>query len=218
MGAVTAKEKTLLSYAGRFLLLLILPFVLGAWVFPHTQSMDGQMLRSPHESVSGVEVSYSFTHSGMDITVPQRVNAIFPLADYLSFPPLVMHSQPMLCFQDNDSYLIFQDGGKLDPDFIWLVDFNNKTQLVVPPYGTNCTPADTGGQNAYKWYAKIVIPTNDPRFKGNVTFVPQTLTYPRIIMDFGLLQGLIMIPVCYLFIWYPAAGIWKKLHKGFLEQ
>ena len=54
--------------------------------------------------------------------------------------------------------------------------------------------------------------------KGNVVFDPETATYPREVMDYGFLQGLVMIPVFYLFIFYPAAGIWKKIHKGLLEQ
>lgn len=205
-------------YAMRIFLLILLPFLLGAFVLPHTQAMDGQLLKSPNEAISGEEISYSFTHSGNDITVPQKVNAIFPLADYLNFPPLVNHYQPELCFEDNDSFLVLPDGSKFDPEFAWLVNFNNRTELVVAPDGVNCTPAASDGPNDYRWYAQMVLPLNDSRFKGNLTFVPQTRTYPRIIMDYGLLQGLVLIPVAFLFVWYPAAGIWKKLHKGMHEQ
>ncbi len=204
------------DYAGRLLLLVILPFALGAFVFPHTQAIDGQPLSSPQESVSGLEVSYSFSNS--DIHIPARVNAVFPLAEYLGFPPLVNHGSSQLCFQDNDSYMVLPDGSRFDPSFVWTVFLNNRTEIMVGPYGTNCTPADLAGRNSYKWYASLALPLNDSRFKGNLTFVPQTSTYARVMMDYGLLQGLIMIPVCYLFIWYPGAGIWKKLHKGILEQ
>jgi len=205
-------------YAARFALLILFPFILGAFVFPHTQYMAGQMLNSPTETRSGDEITYSFSHSNNDIMVPSRVNAIFPLSDYLSFPPLVSHNAPQLCFQDNDSYLILSDGTTFDPEFSWIVNFNNQTALLVGPEGVNCTDTNLDGNNDYKWYARLVLPNNDSRFKGNLTFVPQTLTYPRATMDFGLLQGLIMIPVCYLFLWYPGIGIWKKLHKGIGEQ
>jgi hypothetical protein len=212
------KIRTWANFCARAILLIMIPFILGTIVFPHTQNMDGQLLRSPQESRNAEEIAYSFSHSGNDISVPQRVNAIFPLADYLDFAPLVSHSNPFLCFQDNDSYLILADGTKYDPEFAWTVDLNNKTRLIVLPDTINCTAIQLNGSNDYKWYVNVALPTNDPRFKGNLTFVPQTMTYPRIIMDYGLLQGLIMIPVCYLFVWYPAAGIWKKIHKGILEQ
>jgi hypothetical protein len=215
-GGMTTRDYV--TYAARFAILILLPFMLGAFVFPHTQDMSGQMLRSPSETKSGDEITYSFSHSNNDITVPSRVNAIFPLSDYLSFPPLVSHSAPQLCFQDNDSYLLLSDGTTFDPEFSWVVNFNNQTAVLVVPEGTNCTNTNQNGSNDYRWYVKMALPNNDSRFKGNLTFVPQTLTYPRITMDFGLLQGLIMIPVCYLFVWYPAAGIWKKLHKGIREQ
>jgi hypothetical protein len=206
------------GYAARFFLLIMLPFALGAFILPHTQPVDGQMLNSPSEAVNGADISYSFRHSGNDIMVPQKVNAVFPLADYLSFPPLVNHYQPELCFEDNDSFLILGDGSKFDPEFAWIVNFNNRTDLIVTPDGVNCTQASTDGPNDYRWYAQMALPLNDSRFKGNLTFVPQTMTYPRIIMDYGLLQGLVLIPVSFLFVWYPAAGIWKKLHRGILEQ
>ena len=53
---------------------------------------------------------------------------------------------------------------------------------------------------------------------GTITFVPQTATYPRMEMDYGLLQGLVFIPVAYLFIWYPAAGIIRKIREGLHAQ
>lgn len=207
-----------LRYTVRIFLLILLPFVLGAFILPHTQDMEGQMLKSPTEASTGAEISYSFRHSENDIAVPQKVNAIFPLADYLNFPPLVNHYQPELCFEDNESFLILADGERYDPEFEWVVNFNNQTEVTVAPDSVSCTPLSANGPNDYRWYARMVLPLNDSRFKGNVTFVPQTMTYPQITMDYGLLQGLVLIPVVFLFVWYPAAGIWKKMHRGMLEQ
>ncbi len=210
-------SKELPNFILRAILLIFIPFILGAAIFPHMQEMDGQLLSSPQESSNADVIVYSFTHPSSDMMVPQKVNAIFPLADYLDFPPLISHSSTQLCFQDNDSYLVLSDGTKYDPEFTWTVDLNNMT-LTVAPDSINCTPIDFNKSNDYKWYVNMALPLKDPRFTGNLTFVPETMTYPMITMNYGLLQGLIMIPVCYLFIWYPAAGIWKKLHKGLLEQ
>ncbi len=212
---MTTKE--LAKLCARAVLLIFIPFILGTIVFPHTQDMDGQALSSPQESSNADVIVYSFTHPTSDMLIPQKVNAIFPLADYLDFPPMVSHSSPQLCFQDNDSYLMLSDGTKYDPEFTWTVEFNNMTILVAPD-STNCTSIDFNKSNDYKWYVNMVLPLKDPRFTGNLTFVPETMTYPKITMNYGLLQGLIMIPVCYLFIWYPAAGILKKIHGGLLEQ
>lgn len=212
------RTKEYMPYVARAFILLLIPFMLGALVLPHTQVVNGTLLGSPQESELGDQISYSFNHTGSDIAVASNVNAIFPLANYLDFQPFVSHGSPELCFQDNDSYLVLTDGSKFQPDFFWIVDFNNETELIVHPDGTNCTSVLTGQDNNYKWFASMAIPNNDSRFQGNITFVPVTLTYPRAMVNYGLLQGLVMIPVCYLFLWYPSAGIWKKLHKGLLEQ
>jgi len=210
-------SKESVDFLLRAILLIFIPFILGALVFPHTQEMDGQALSSPRESSNADVIVYSFTHPSSDMLVPSKVNAVFPLADYLDFPPMVSHSGTQLCFQDNDSYLVLSDGTKYDPEFNWTVDINNMT-LMVAPDSINCTAIDFNKSNDYKWYVNMALPLKDPRFTGNLTFVPETTTYPMITMNYGLLQGLIMIPVCYLFIWYPAAGILKKIHKGLLEQ
>ncbi len=214
-----APAQTYANYAARAFLLIIFPFIIGAYFLPHTQYMDGQVLDSPQELRNSDELAYSFSSAAEEMSVPSKVNAIFPLADYLNFEPLVSHGQTELCYQDNDSYLVLGDGSLFDPEFSWLVEMdNNRTSLTVEPEGTNCTAVEDWNSTRYKWYARMELPTDDPRFRGNVTFVPQTRTYPRVPMDFGLLQGLVMIPVAYLFVWYPAAGIWKKVHKGILEQ
>jgi len=207
-----------IAYLYRMAVLVMLPFLFGAFVLQHSQMMYGQMLNSPQEIRNTDDISYSFSHNGSDLAVPTSVNSIFPLANYLGFAPFVNHYSPEICFQDNDSYVLLSDGTRYDPEFSWTVDFNNKTALHVEPDSMNCTEAKEQGTAEFRWYVTMAIPSNDSRFRGNVTFVPQTIAFPRMTMDYGLLQGLVMIPVCYLFLWYPAAGIWKKIHKGLLEQ
>jgi len=209
-----------LTHIFRFALLVLLPFLLGLWMLPHTIYTNGQMLGAPNESQSGAPstLSYSFIHSSSEIDVPQRVNAIFPLADYLDFPPFVSHSNPFMCFQDSGSYVILQNGTRINPVFDWNVYFGTNVVLVVPKNSTKCAAIVPGQNSTYKWVAKLKVDLSDQNLSENLTFVPKTTTYPQFVMDYGLLQGLVLIPVCYLFIWYPAAGIWKKVHNGLDEQ
>ena len=58
----------------------------------------------------------------------------------------------------------------------------------------------------------------DSNVSGVATFVPQTTAYTSMTMDYGILQGLAMIPVAYLLVWYPLAGIKKKILDGIWEQ
>ncbi len=207
-------------HAFRFCILVLLPFIFGFWVLPHITYANGQVLAAPSQNQSGASqsVTYTFTQSNSTSPVPQSVNAIFPLADYLDFPPFVSHSDPLICFQDQGSYVILPDGSNMTPNFDWDVLFGNSTQLDVPANSVKCARAVPGQANSYIWHAKLDINLGDQNLTSNLTFVPKTTTYPRFVMDYGLLQGLVMIPVCYLFIWYPAAGIWKKIHKGMGEQ
>jgi len=208
------------KHVARFAILMLLPFLTGFWLIPHTTYMAGQMLDAPNANQSGGSPSlyYTFTHSSSDMALPQRVNAVFPLADYLDFPPFVSHRDPLICFQDTGSYVILPNGTSVSPDFDWDVYFGNSTILDVPKNSMNCTATKTGQNTTYAWHAKLDINLSGQNLSNNITFVPKTTTYPEFVMDYGLLQGLVMIPVCYLFIWYPAAGIWKKLHKGLGEQ
>jgi len=207
-------------HALRFALLVLLPFLVGAVVLPHVTYASGQLLGAPSEnqSPSQTTVSYMFTHNVDNFSLPSRVNAVFPLADYLDFPPFVTHSDPLICFQDTGSYVILPNGTTISPDFDWDVYFGGGVYLDVPKNSVNCTATRPGLNNTYKWLAKLDINLSGQDLSQNMTFIPRTTTYPEFVMDYGLLQGLVMIPVCYLFIWYPAAGIWKKLHRGMGEQ
>jgi hypothetical protein len=208
------------KHFARFGILVLLPFLTGFWLIPHTAYTNGQLLGAPSENMSGGSstVSYTFTHSSTDMTLPSRVNAIFPLADYLDFPPFVTHRDPLICFQDTGSYVILPNGTTVSPNFDWDVYFGSSTILDVPKNSVNCTVTKAGESNSYKWQAKLDINLGEQNLTQNMTFVPKTTTYPEFVMDYGLLQGLVLIPVCYLFIWYPAAGIWKKMHMGMIEQ
>jgi len=207
-------------HAYRFCILVMLPFLVGLWVLPHTTYADGQLLGTPDQNQSGSSqsVTYTFTHNSSAASLPESIDEVFPLADYLDFPPFVSHTGPLICFQDEGSYVILPDGSNFTPNFDWDVQFGNSTTLDIPPNSFKCARTVPGQTNSYQWYARMDIDMADQNLTSNLTFVPKTTTYPRFVIDYGLLQGLVMIPVCYLFIWYPAAGIWKKVHKGLGEQ
>ncbi|VVC02707.1 Uncharacterised protein [Candidatus Bilamarchaeum dharawalense] len=206
-------------YTYRIFLLIILPLLVGYFVLPHTQVIDGTPLDAPVANPNDPtqNISYSFAHSNEEVVGNQRISTLFPLAGYLDFPPFVSHSDPMICFQDEGSYLTVNQSNQ-PPDVRWDVILNNQDKLTVKTYSTNCTHTKSDQNLSYGWYASIKLPPDINLSASNVTFTPKTKTYPRIIMDYGLLQGLILIPVAYLFIWYPAAGILRKIKKGFEEQ
>ena len=207
------------AHAYRIFLLVILPVLVGYFALPHTQTVDGMPLNAPSANPSAISNSmvYSFQTSA-EMVESQKITTLFPLAGYLDFPPFVTHNGPLLCFEDNGSYLSFSNGTNQTPDFEWNVTLNNESAVRVGPNSYNCTAAKAGQDNNYNWYARINLPRGLNLSEVNVTFIPVTKTYPRIVMDYGLLQGLVLIPVAYLFIWYPAAGIIRKIKKGMEEQ
>jgi hypothetical protein len=207
-----------LIYAMRIAVLVLLPFLVGALLLPHSQPMTGQELRAPNETASGGlnSVTYAFVHDSGSAQVSQRISSIFPLAEYLDFPPFVSHANPEICFEDSGSYVILPDNSTTVPDYQWHVLFNNATTLGVGPYSLNCTPIALGKEYAYSW--KLQVNRIDSNVSGVATFVPKTDAYTRMTMDYGMLQGLAMIPVAFLLVWYPAAGIKKKILDGFEAQ
>jgi len=205
------------TYALRIAVLVLLPFLVGAFLLPHTQPLTGQELRAPNETASGLNsITYAFVHDASNAAVSRRISSIFPLAEYLDFPPFASHTNPAICFEDKGSYVMLPDNSTAVPSFQWHVLFNNATTLAVNPNSLNCTPIALGKEYEYSW--TLQVGSVDSNVSGIATFVPQTDAYTTITVDYGMLQGLVMIPVAYLLIWYPAAGIRKKILEGFEAQ
>ena len=208
-----------LKLAARFLLLLALPFLLGLYVFPHAQYVDGSLLSTPSENQSAApSFSYNFSSGGHTVLLQQSVGSIFPLSDYLNFPPLVSHDRTQLCFRDNGSSIILPNGTQITPALDWEITINGQPALELPANSMACTDVPAGMKVSYAWSAEINTGIDSSSVNGTIVFNPQTTTYPRMQMDYGLLQGLVMVPVFYLLIWYPLAGIWKKLREGMAAQ
>ena len=219
MAAARIDAKVWGAYAFRALLLVVLPFSLGMWMLPHTQALDSQSLGAPvpggNAGASNLTF-FGFAHRA-DAS-PQRVNALFPLANYVDFPPFVSHDRLQECFADTGSRFVWKNSSTPAPEVVWKVSLETGVTLRVEPNSINCTDIDLSQPIQYKWVATLSEPYVQPYLDGNLTFEQSISAYPRIIIDYGLLQGLSMIPVFYLLIFYPAVGIWKKLHKGMLEQ
>jgi len=205
--------------AARFALLILLPFLLGAFVFPHSQHLDGSVISTPDKNQNAADViSYSFSASGYDTLLNQGVGSIFPLSNYLDYPPFVSRERLMLCFQDNGSTILLPNGTEITPDLQWKIYVNNDPPILLNSGAFACTHIPTKGPAVYAWKASINTGIPTEQLNGTVIFNPATLTYPRLEINYGLLQGLVMIPVFYLLIWYPLAGIWKKLREGMGAQ
>ncbi|MFA5930082.1 MAG: hypothetical protein WC861_04320 [Candidatus Micrarchaeia archaeon] len=213
-------DRKFISYALRFALLVLLPFMLGALVLPHTQYIVGQELNTPNDAQGGSPraVTYAFVHNGADSFVTNKINSLFPLAEYLDFPPFVNHGSPTICFADNGSTVILPDNSTTTPNYRWDVVFNNQTSVGVRPFSTNCTQIVLGGQYSYEWKLSQIQISSDSNISGTITFVPQTSTYTRMVMDYGILQGLVLVPVFYLLIVYPVVGLKRKILEGIEAQ
>ncbi len=206
-------EAVVSSKAFKLLILLALPFVYG-FMLPHTQAVTSEGLNSPTLSSNG---SLDFKSVQGEVGVPDSVNSIFPLAKYFSFWPLVSFNDAQMCFEDNGSYVSYANGTRLPASIVWTVDLNGNN-ITVLPYSENCTAVPFGHSYTYKWVGQVyfLIPSNDSL--SQVQVAPITNTYHTFQYDYGILQGLVLIPVIYLVFWYPLFGIWRKIDKGWKEQ
>lgn len=205
--------------AGRFILLLALPFLLGLYAFPHTQYVDGSLLSTPTGYKNAAEImSYTFSAADSGLVLGRSVGSVFPLSNYLDFQPFVSHDRMQLCFQDNGSTITLPNGSQFAPDMEWEIHINNDPAIMLNQSSFACSDVPPRGPVVYAWKALISTDISRDSFNGTIVFNPATLTYPRMQVNFGLLQGIAMIPVFYLLVWYPIAGIWKKLREGMMEQ
>ena len=208
-----------LLLAARLALLVALPFLLGMYILPHAQYVSGSLLSTPDENKNATDVlSYSFSADSHDNVLSQSVGSIFPLSGYLDFPPLVSHDRLQLCFQDNGSVIHLPNGTQIAPDLEWAIHINNDPPIRINTTTFACADVPKSGPMVYAWTAKINTGIDRESLNGTIIFDPATLTYPRVEMNYGLLQGMVLVPVFYLLIWYPLVGIWKKLHEGMMAQ
>lgn len=208
------------AYAIRICILVVLPFLLGAVVFQHTEELRGTTLQNPAEIGSSYlqAATYQFTHESTFTQSPSQMASVFPFANYLGAPPLVSYGGTRLCFQDLGSYITHINGTNSTPSFEWEVNVNNVSNVTVQPFSTRCMPAITNGRYSFIWNAEFPIAQFGAENISRISFTPEIVIYPAVTRDYGVLQGLVFIPAFYLFLFYPAAGIWKKIHSGFLAQ
>jgi len=213
-------------YAARVLLLVLLPFIIGYWILPHSEIIKGDIQQTPVENVAKADdtILYSFNHD-YDITTQNRIGSVFPFANFLDFPPFVAHRDLEICFADNGSFVTYPNGTKKNLDFSWKVNFNDRVNVTVEDESENCTRAAFDEKFNYIWKAYIPVDSvADCTYQGRpctyseISFTPRTVAYPRWSVQYGLLQGLVLIPAIYLFIWYPIAGIVKKVRHGMMEN
>jgi hypothetical protein len=204
----------------RIAVLILLPFLIGAVLMPHTTELRGDPLVRPTEIGTGYlqTEAYEFTHVYNIEQGPTQVGSVFPLANYLSAYPLVSYGHMDLCIQDNGSYITYANGTSTVPAFTWNIHINNESTLAVGPYSVNCTLATVRHPYDFTWVADFPTDLAGDQNLSSIHFTPLITVYPSVVMDYGILQGLVFIPAFYLFIFYPAAGIWKKVHEGLLAQ
>lgn len=193
--------------------LLLLPFLYG-FMLPHSQMVTSEGLASPRLSNNG---SLDYRSVQGEVSLPDSVNSIFPLAKYFSFWPLVSFRDAQMCFEDNGSYVSYRNGTMLPASLEWSVSLNGKN-LTVLPYSENCTGVEMGHPYNYTWVGRLYFLIDRNATLSDVAVVPATNTFHRFEYDYGVLQGLVLIPVVYLVFWYPLFGILRKIEKGWKEQ
>ena len=219
MGLENELDRKYGKIALRLFLLVLLPFMLGAVVMPHTHDIQGVSLNAPSDSMNGQgNVSYAFNQSQEMAQATASLSAIFPLANYLDSPPLISHGNLRACFEDTGSVLTLSNGTQLSPNFEWAIHLSDGRVVMLRANSSKCISIAQGNGETYAWTATVPTGLDSVDKNSTLTFMPQTNSYQLETMDYGLLQGLALIPVFYLFIWYPLAGIWRKLMHGMLEQ
>jgi len=206
-----------MNVALRVFLLLILPFLMGFSVLSHRQSVEGQQIEpfaGGRNSTAGI-FSLNFTHAQDSFA---QIDSVFPLANYLDIPPLVSHKVTEVCFSDVGSRIMLANGTTLYPDFTWEVRRESMEMVIVHANATVCRGASSFSPGDYLWAAQIQTNMTQSELGANAVFYPDTRVRLKGEVQYGLLQGLAMIPAAYLFIWYPLFGIWRKIKEGMLAQ
>ena len=208
------------NMAFRAFFLLVLPFFVGFLLLPHTQAVYGQ----PVEPFPGNKTSpaggfsFNFTHTQETQSQFAQIESVFPLANYLNVYPLVSHRMTGICFQDVGSRIVLGNGTVLYPDFYWNIGRPSFPHVVVRANSTACTNVSMAAPGDYSWAAQIETDLSREELGNSSAFYTDTRVQLQGEYEYGLLQGLAMIPAAYLFVWYPLFGIWRKIKEGMAVQ
>jgi hypothetical protein len=217
MDAMQALRRFLGRKEVKVLILVLIPFIYG-YMLPHTQTLRSENLRSPTLTDTENGSVLDFQSVQGTVGLPDGVNSIFPLGKYLSIWPLVSFNDPQLCFEDQGSYVQYTNGTRLPAEIEWDVALDNGSVVHVSQDSVNCSPIEFGRKFSYRWEGKLFFLINRNESLGNVSVVPDASTYHQFEYDYGVLQGLALIPALYLLVWYPLFGIIRKIEKGWKEQ
>ncbi len=206
----------------RFFILVLLPFLIGAVVLPHQHMVKGDSLSTPAEPKRNFSytLNYSFADTINESAHFEAIDSVFPFAEFISFYPMVRNSNPQACFEDQGSTITYPDGITIPLIFHWTINFNGQKNLTLNSASKVCTPVRFNEGFIYDYSATIPNeylnrpnPSNSPDV---IKFSPKTIAYTRYTLDYGILQGVALIPACFLLVWYPLSGIVKMVQKGIL--
>jgi hypothetical protein len=200
----------------KILILIVIPFLYG-FILPHRETISSAALGSPVEASlqNDTTLDYSEVQVGSS---PSEVNSVFALGKYLSFWPLVSFNNPEICFEDNGSYVAYPNGTRITAAIIWNISMSDNTSIGLQQNQQACEKVAFGHNVSYRWVGQLFFLVNKNDSAEGVKVVPQTNTFHRFEYDYGILQGIALIPAFYLLFWYPFIGILKKIEKGWREQ
>jgi hypothetical protein len=193
------------SIAIRLVLLVLLPFVLGCFVFPHEYYAEGVAVGAAGQGMQ----TYTFSSQSHEILMEKSMGSVFPLYKYIDYAPFVTRDMVEICAA-NVSDLALPNGTLLKPEMEWSIGgsegIENRNGAVFcadVPAESQLQPQGQGGANATNMTSGSTIAVS---LASNA--------HPRYEVEYGVLQGLVLVPVFYLLVFYPATEIWKKLHRG----
>jgi len=192
--------KKLLSLAIRLMLLLVIPFVLGCFVFPHEFYAAGVPTGPQGPGMQ----AYSFSADSHRMLMEQSMGSVFPLYKYIDYVPFASKDMIEICVAGNGSEIALQNGMRLKPEQEWEIGndgIGNSAGALA------CADVPATAESG-------LVRGGPGASNTTITLTFASKMFPRYEVEYGILQGLVMIPVFYLLVYYPATEIWKKLHRG----
>jgi len=193
------------SIAVRLALLVAVPFVLGCFVFPHEYYADGAAIGDASQGMQ----AYLFSADSHNLLMEKSMGSVFPLYKYFDYAPLVSRDMVEFCV-GNGSALALPGGARLAPEQEWSLGESEGQKNR----GGMATCADVPASSQAWLHPQGGAGGSSIAPEGSMVLNSASKVYPRYEVEYGVLQGLVMVPVFYLLIYYPATEIWRKLRHG----
>ncbi len=214
----------------RLIVIVVIPFILGALIFPHTETLRPVELTvtdyinrnqtitqqmSTFTKVDGSPLDMQSIQNNLTESPISQLDSTFPLVNYLNVWPLVRTNIDNICLNNSGSYIVYPDGANTTGIYYKIKTKEN--EITLKPGEEICFPTNEPFPGFEPIY---IIELNHMKIGENITkdvnIYADTVLKGIPNRDYGILLGIASIGGVILFLGFISETK-KRIYNGFID-